>query len=191
MKLLYDFLEMLRAVRADLKEYFLKDPSARSETHVAFTSIGFHALLFYRISHFFWCHRMKWLAEFIHYAARILFSVDIHPAAKIEPGVVIDHGIGTVIGSTTSIGSGTLIYHGVTLGTRKLVEGKRHPDVGRNVVIGAGAKILGPLVIGDNAKIGANSVVLEHVQPNTTVVGIPARPVSKFCKCEVQEDEIA
>jgi len=105
--------------------------------------------------------------------------MDIHPAAKIEPGVLIDHGFGVVIGSTASIGKGTIIYHGVTLGTRRIVDGKRHPDIGENVLIGAGAKILGPIKIGDNVQIGANSVVLDDVPENSKVAGIPAKPLKK------------
>jgi len=101
--------------------------------------------------------------------------MDIHPAAEIEPGVVIDHGIGVVIGATASVKSGTVIYHGVTLGAKRICSGKRHPDIGRNVLIGAGAKILGPIKIGDNAVIGANAVVLRDVPENSLAVGIPAR----------------
>ncbi|GAB4307285.1 MAG: serine O-acetyltransferase [Pseudothermotoga sp.] len=105
--------------------------------------------------------------------------MDLHPAATIEPGVVIDHGIGVVIGSTATVGKGTLIYHGVTLGTKKVCPGKRHPDIGKDVVIGAGAKILGPISVGDRATIGANAVVLHNVPENSLAVGIPAKILRK------------
>jgi len=177
-----EMMSLIKAVRKDLDEYLLKDSAARSKIHIYLTSAGFHALFLYRISHLLWNLRFFWPAELIHYFNRVLFSVDIHPAAYFEAGVVIDHGIGVVIGSTATIGSGTLIYHGVTLGSRRIVEGKRHPDIGRNVIIGAGAKILGPIIIGDNAQIGANSVVLEHVSEAQTYVGIPAKASKTFQK---------
>ncbi|AKI97146.1 serine O-acetyltransferase [Kosmotoga pacifica] len=177
--------KLVLAVKRDLDEYLKKDPAARSRTHVALTSAGYHALFLYRISHMLWNLNLFWLAEILHYYTRVAYSIDIHPAAKLEAGVVIDHGIGTVIGSTASVGSGTLIYHGVTLGSRRVVSGKRHPDIGRDVIIGAGAKILGPIIIGDRARIGANSVVLEHVPEGQTYVGIPAKSSKKTTRKEV------
>ncbi|MFO7881025.1 MAG: serine O-acetyltransferase EpsC [Kosmotogaceae bacterium] len=177
--LLTEFKKLLNNINIDIEQYQIKDPSAGSSAYIIFTSTGFQALVFYRISKFFWDLRMKWISFLIHYFSKILFSVDIHPGANLEAGVVIDHGIGTVIGETASVGSGTLIYHKVTLGNRVVINGKRHPDIGRNVTIGAGAKILGPIYIGDNAKIGANSVVLHHVCKNDTVVGIPAKSIQK------------
>ena len=165
-----------RAIKLDKKEYLEKDPSIESKWQLIFHA-GFLSLILYRWSHLFYSHNLKFLAFLFHFFSRILFAIDINPAAKIEPGVVIDHGIGTVIGSTTTIGSGTLIYHGVTLGSRNIQKGKRHPDIGKNVLIGSGAKILGPIKIGDNSQIGANSVVLKNVPPNTKAIGIPAKIV--------------
>lgn len=178
-QILLEFRKLLNDINKDLDQYKVKDPSVSSVSYVIFTSTGFQALLFYRISRFFWNIRLKWLGLLFHYFSKILFSVDIHPGANLEAGVVIDHGLGTIIGETASVGSGTLIYHEVTLGNRIVTKGKRHPDIGKNVIIGAGAKILGPIYIGDNAKIGANSVVLNHVCKNDTVVGIPARSTKK------------
>lgn len=175
-----EITNLLKAVKKDLEEYLAKDPTARSKFHVYIISTGFHALFLYRLSHMLWNLGLFWLAEMVYYLNRVLFSVDIHPAALLESGIVIDHGIGVVIGSTATVGSGTLIYHGVTLGNRRITEGKRHPDIGRNVIIGAGAKILGPIIVGDNAKIGANSVVLEHVPENQTYAGIPAKKMEKI-----------
>ncbi len=178
-QILSEFRKLLNSINRDLEQYKVKDPSANSLAYIIFTSTGFQALLFYRISRFFWNLRLKWISLLFHYFSKILFLVDIHPGANLEPGVVIDHGIGTVMGETASVGSGTLIYHEVTLGNRVMTNGKRHPDIGKNVIIGAGAKILGPIYIGDNARIGANSVVLHHVCKNDTVVGIPAKSTQK------------
>lgn len=173
------------AIKKDKEEILKKDPSIENSYQVLF-HVGFISLTFYRISHLFYINNLKFISFLIHFLSRILFSIDIHPAAKIEPGVVIDHGIGTVIGSTASIGEGTIIYHGVTLGARNIQKGKRHPDVGKNVLIGAGAKILGPVKIGNNAKIGANSVVLDDVPENSVFVGIPAKNINEIKKEEIE-----
>ncbi len=169
----------IHAISADLNKYLELDPSVSKKWMVLFSSLGFYALLFYRISHLFWRWRIIPLSLIIYTWGKIVTSSDIHPAAEIEPGVVIDHGIGTVIGSTASVGTGTLIYHGVTLGAKRPVKGKRHPDVGRGVLLGTGAKILGPITIGDNAVVGANSVVLKDVPKGALVVGIPGRIVEE------------
>ncbi|QTA38351.1 serine acetyltransferase [Thermosipho ferrireducens] len=170
-------LRNLKKIREeDIKEYLKKDPSLESKWQLFFHG-GFQALQLYRISHLFYRHDLKFISYFFYYLSRIFYSVDIHPGAIIEPGVVIDHGIGTVIGSTVTIGKGTLIYHGVTLGSRNIQKGKRHPDIGRNVLIGCGASVLGPIKIGDNVQIGANSVVLSSVPSNVKVAGIPAKIV--------------
>jgi serine O-acetyltransferase len=173
---LKDLSDLNKAIKLDKKEYLKKDPSIENSWQLMFHA-GFLSLKLYRWSHLFYSHNLKFLAFLLHFISRVLFAIDINPAAKIEPGVVIDHGIGTVIGSTTTIGSGTLIYHGVTLGARNIQKGKRHPDVGKNVLIGSGAKILGPVKIGDNSQIGANAVVLKNVPPNTKATGIPAKIV--------------
>ncbi|KUK93348.1 MAG: Serine acetyltransferase [Thermotogales bacterium 46_20] len=178
---------LLRDLREDLRYYMLLDPSAERRSDIILFSAGFHALLFYRLAHSLWTRRLRFLAKFFSYVARILFSADIHPAAQIAKGVVIDHSIGVVIGSTASIGKGTLIYHGVTLGTRRIIKGKRHPDIGENVVIGANASILGPIVVGSGAKIGANSVVINSVPSGATAVGIPARIINDGSK-ESEQD---
>ncbi len=163
------------AIRADLNKYLELDPSVSKKWMVILSSSGFHALFIYRIAHLFWKWRLTPLSLIFYVWGKILTASDIHPASQIEPGVVIDHGIGTVIGSTATVGTGTLIYHGVTLGAKRPVRGKRHPDVGKNVLLGAGAKILGPITVGDNAIIGANAVVLEDVPQNALAVGIPAK----------------
>ena len=167
------------SIDSDIRQYMLKDPTMKTRALVIFFSAGFHALLMYRISNYLWNYRMKFIALILHYLSRVVYSIDIHPAAQLSGGIVIDHGIGVVIGSTAKVGSGTIIYHGVTLGARYILEGKRHPDIGRNVVLGAGAKILGPVLIGDNVKVGANSVVLNDVKEGRTVVGVPARVIRK------------
>lgn len=174
-----DFINVFRAISEDIAYYLKLDPSSTSRFHVLFFNASFHGLVCYRFSNFFYRHKLKILAHVIHYFSRVLFSMDLHPAATIEPGVVIDHGIGVVIGSTATVGKGTLIYHGVTLGTKKVCPGKRHPDIGKDVVIGAGAKILGPISVGDRAIIGANAVVLHNVPENSLAVGIPAKILRK------------
>lgn len=158
-----------------MKAYLRLDPVTSNVFQLVFFNASFHGLLLYRISHLFYHWKIYPLSYFFYYLTRVLFSMDIHPAAEIEPGVVIDHGIGVVIGATATVRSGTVIYHGVTLGAKHICSGKRHPDVGRNVLIGAGAKILGPIKIGDNAIIGANAVVLKDVPENSIAVGVPAR----------------
>ncbi|SHH56192.1 serine O-acetyltransferase EpsC [Thermosipho atlanticus] len=174
-----DLKDVFRAIKKDKEEYLKKDPSIEFKWQLIF-HVGFLSLKLYRWSHLLYKHNMKFLAYLLHFVSRVLFAVDINPSAEIEPGVVIDHGIGTVIGSTVTIGTGTLIYHGVTLGSRNIQKGKRHPDIGRNVLIGSGAKILGAIKIGDGAQIGANSVVLHDVAPYTKVVGIPAKKVEQL-----------
>ncbi|MBT1247599.1 MULTISPECIES: serine O-acetyltransferase EpsC [Thermosipho] len=171
-----DFIDTIKAIEEDRKELSKKDPSIE-KVYQIFLHTGFQALVLYRLSHLFYKYDLKFLAFLVHYISKILFSADISPAAYIEPGVVIDHAIGVVIGSTATVRTGTLIYHGVTLGARNIQKGKRHPDIGKNVLIGAGAKILGPVKIGDDARIGANSVVLADIPSGTTFVGVPAKNV--------------
>jgi len=177
-------VSIFKHISEDLEMYLKLDPAAESKLQVFFFYASFQGLMWYRFAHFFYKWKLKVLAYLIYYFVRVVFSMDIHPAARIAPGVVIDHGIGVVIGSTASVGRGTLIYHGVTLGTRKPCSGKRHPDVGENVMIGTGAKILGPIRVGNNAVVGANAVVLEDVPDGAVVVGVPARIVKwrrDFC----------
>ncbi len=164
--------------REDLATICEKDPAARSKLEVALCYPGFHAILIHRASH--WLHKKGWYvtARFISEIARLLTGIEIHPAATIGRRVFIDHGSGLVIGETAEVGDDCTIYHGVTLGGTSLGKGvKRHPTLGKNVVVGAGAQVLGAFTVGDNAIVGANAVVVKAVAPNTTVVGIPARPV--------------
>jgi serine O-acetyltransferase len=166
---------MFKAIKADLQAVFDRDPAATSTLEVILTYAGFHALLAYRISHWLKSHDVPILPRVISQLARWLTGVEIHPSAKIGTGFFIDHGMGVVVGETAEIGDYVTLFQGVTLGGTGKERGKRHPTLGNHVVVGAGAKILGGIMIGDNVKIGANSVVLKNVPPNSTVIGVPAR----------------
>nr|WP_026596479.1 serine O-acetyltransferase [Methylohalobius crimeensis] len=169
---------MRRRLREDVSCVFARDPAARSWWEVATAYPGVHALWLHRLSHCLWNHGWYWFARFLSHIARWLTGIEIHPGAHIGQRFFIDHGMGVVIGETAVIGDDCTLYHGVTLGGTSWKKGKRHPTLGRNVVVGAGAKILGPIQVGDNARIGSNSVVLKDVPPGATVVGIPAHVVS-------------
>ncbi|MFN3699387.1 MAG: serine O-acetyltransferase [Dictyoglomus sp.] len=164
---------------ADYKAVFERDPAARNFLEVILCYPGFHAILLHRIAHFLWKLKIPVIPRLISHINRFLTGIEIHPGAKIGKGFFIDHGMGVVIGETTEIGDNVLIYQGVTLGGTGKEKGKRHPTIGNNVVIGAGAKVLGPITIGDNTRIGSGSVVLKSVPPNCTVVGVPGRIVSQ------------
>jgi len=166
---------MLGKIRQDLKAVFDRDPAATSTLEVVLTYAGFHALLAYRISHWLKSMGVPFLPRFISQIARLLTGIEIHPSAKIGTGFFIDHGMGVVIGETAEIGDYVTLFQGVTLGGTGKERGKRHPTLGNHVVVGAGAKILGGITVGDNVKIGANSVVIKNVPPNSTVIGVPAR----------------
>jgi serine O-acetyltransferase len=168
---------MLKTLAADFRIIFERDPAARSGLEVLFCYPGFQALVFHRFAH--WLHglRLPLIARLISHIARFLTGVEIHPGAVIGQGVFIDHGMGVVIGETAIIGNYALIYQGVTLGGTGKECGKRHPTLGENVVVGAGAKVLGNIEVGSNARIGAGSVVLRNVPADCTVVGIPGRIV--------------
>ncbi len=168
---------MFRRIREDIQCGFERDPAARSVWEVLTCYPGFHALQMHRFSHSLWRLRLRWLARFMSHIARFLTGVEIHPGAIIGGRVFIDHGMGVVIGETAEIGDDCTLYHGVTLGGVSWNAGKRHPTLGRGVVVGAGAKILGPFTVGEGAKVGSNSVVVKPVPPGATVVGIPARIV--------------
>src|SRR5450755_469322 len=169
---------MLSHFREDIQCVFERDPAARSVWEVITCYPGFHALQMHRFSHTLWKLRLRWLARFASHIARFLTGIEIHPGAVIGRRVFIDHGMGIVVGETAEIGDDCTLYHGVTLGGTSWNKGKRHPTLGRAVVVGAGAKILGPLLIGDGAKVGSNAVVVRDVPPGATAVGIPARIVT-------------
>ena len=168
---------MLEKVKKDLNAVFRHDPAARSKLEVVLTYSGFHALVMYRFAHFLYLHRWRLAARMVSQFAKFLTGVEIHPAARIGTGVVIDHGEGVVIGETAEVGNNVLIYQGVTLGGTGKDTGKRNLTVCDNVMISAGAKVLGPFTVGKGAKIGAGSIVLKEVPPNATVVGVPGRVV--------------
>ncbi|NHJ03864.1 MAG: serine O-acetyltransferase [Candidatus Heimdallarchaeota archaeon] len=162
---------------SDVSAAFRKDPAADSIVTVLTSYPGIQAVLLYRVAHFLWKAGLPFVPRYISNIAHQLTGIDIHPGAKIGSDFFIDHGTGVVIGETAEIGDNVLIFQGVTLGGVSLERKKRHPTIGNNVVIGAGAKILGPITIGDNVKIGSNSVVIKDVPPNSVVVGVPGRVV--------------
>jgi serine O-acetyltransferase len=166
---------MFRAIKEDISSVFERDPAARSTLEVLTCYPGVHARIMHRISHRLWQWRLFWLARFMSHVARFLTGIEIHPGATIGRRFFIDHGMGVVIGETAEIGDDVTLYHGVTLGGTSWKEGKRHPTLGNGVVVGAGAKILGPILIGDAAKIGSNAVVVKNVPAGATAAGIPAR----------------
>lgn len=168
---------MLASIRQDLRAVFDRDPAATSTLEVILTYAGFHALLAYRVSHWLSTYHIPFLPRAISQVARLLTGIEIHPAAIIGQGFFIDHGMGVVIGETAEIGDYVTLFQGVTLGGTGKERGKRHPTLGNHVVVGAGAKILGGIRIGDNVKVGANSVVLKSVPANSTVTGVPARVI--------------
>lgn len=168
---------MFKRLKREIKVIFERDPAARSVWEIFLCYPGFHAILFHRLAHFLWIHKVPLLPRLISHLSRFLTGIEIHPGAKIGEGFFIDHGMGIVIGETSEIGNDVLLYQGVTLGGTGKEKGKRHPTLGNDVVAGAGAKILGPITIGNNVRIGAGSVVVRSVPDNSTVVGIPAKRV--------------
>ena len=174
---------MLTTLREDIRAILERDPAARGFFEVLTCYPGLHALWLHRLAHALWSTRigpLKWLARFIAMVSRWLTGIEIHPGATLGHGVFIDHGMGVVIGETTEIGDHCTIYQGVTLGGTSLVKGsKRHPTLESRVVVGAGAKVLGPFTVGEGAKIGSNAVVVKAVPPGATVIGIPARIVDE------------
>ena len=170
---------MFSKLKAELDAVMARDPAARSRAEVYFLYSGFKAVRSYRKANWFFRHNMKFIARYISQRARRKTGIEIHPGATIGKNLFIDHGMGVVIGETTVIGDNCTLYQGVTLGGTGKEQGKRHPTIGNNVMISAGAKVLGSFTIGDNSKIGAGSVVLEPVPPNSTVVGVPGRVVKR------------
>jgi serine O-acetyltransferase len=183
---------MLSRIKEDIHCVFDRDPAAQSVFEVITCYPGFHAILIHRLSHYFWQHEFKWLGRFTSHLGRWLTGIEIHPGAQIGRRFFIDHGMGIVIGETAVIGDDCTLYHSVTLGGTSWQKGKRHPTLHNGVVIGAGAKVLGPIEIGADARVGSNSVVLKSVPAGATVVGIPAHVVdNKKKKTAMLLDEIA
>jgi serine O-acetyltransferase len=168
---------MFSVLKEDIKAVFDRDPAARSALEVFFCYPGLHALWFHRLAHWLWKRQLYFLGRFTSHLGRFFTGIEIHPGATIGKGFFIDHGMGVVIGETAEIGENVTLYHGVTLGGVSWEKTKRHPTVEDNVVIGSGAKVLGPFTVGKGSKIGSNSVVVKEVPPNATVVGIPGRTV--------------
>ena len=169
---------MYDRIKEDIDCVFERDPAARTVFEVITAYPGFHAIMIHRISHYVWENGFRWLGRFISHFSRWITGIEIHPGARIGRRFFIDHGMGIVIGETSVIGDDCTLYHGVTLGGTTWRKGKRHPTLDAGVVVGAGAKILGPITIGDNARIGSNTVVLKDVPKDATVVGIPGHVIS-------------
>ena len=183
---------MLSRLKEDIACVFERDPAAQSVFEVLTTYPGVHAVIVHRLSHYCWKANWRWLARFIAYLSRWWTGIEIHPGAEIGRRFFIDHGMGVVIGETAVIGDDCTLYHGVTLGGTTWKKGKRHPTLGNGVVIGAGAKVLGPIDIGEGARVGSNSVVLKPVPAGATVVGIPGHIVDpKEKKTTLVLDEVA
>jgi len=170
---------MLKKIRQDINSVFQRDPAARTWLEVLVNYPGLHAIWGYRIAHWFWQHHLFLCGRMFSQLIRWLTGIEIHPGAQIGERLFIDHGMGVVIGETTEIGSDVTLYHGVTLGGTSLQKGKRHPTIGNRVVIGAGAKVLGAIIIGDDSRIGANAVVVKPVPENSVVVGVPGQVVTR------------
>ncbi|HCC00755.1 MAG TPA: serine O-acetyltransferase [Ruminococcaceae bacterium] len=168
---------MFRRIREDLRSIRKRDPAARSDIEVFFLYAGFHAVLYYRVSHWLYKHHRFGFARWVSQLGRFFTGIEIHPGATIGKGLFIDHGMGVVIGETAEVGDYCTLYQGVTLGGTGKDTGKRHPTLGSHVMVGSGAKVLGPVNIGDHAKVGANALVLIDVPPRSTAVGVPARVV--------------
>jgi serine O-acetyltransferase len=165
--------------REDIQCVFERDPAARTSFEIITTYPGVHAIVLHRISHAVWQRDFKWLARMLSHLARWLTGIEIHPGAQIGRRFFIDHGMGVVIGETAIIGDDCTLYHGVTLGGTSWEKGKRHPTLANNVVVGAGAKVLGPIEIGEGARIGSNAVVVKDVPAGATVVGVPGRLINQ------------
>jgi len=170
---------MLKTLRRDIQSVFDRDPAARSVLEVLLCYPGLYAVWGYRLSHWLWRHRLKVLGRYVSQVMRWFTGIEIHPGATIGPGLFIDHGMGVVIGETAEIGEEVTLYHTVTLGGTSLQKGKRHPTLGDRVTVGAGAKILGPITIGSDSRIGANAVVVKSVPANSVVVGVPGQIIAR------------
>ncbi|MFT5134987.1 MAG: serine O-acetyltransferase [Arenicella sp.] len=182
---------MFARIKEDISVVFDRDPAARHTFEVLTTYPGLHAVLIHRVTHALWGVGLKWLARFIAHLSRWITGIEIHPGAQIGRRFFIDHGMGVVIGETAEVGDDCTLYHGVTLGGTSWKKGKRHPTLGNDVVIGAGAKVLGPIKVNDGARIGSNSVVVKEVNPGATMVGIPAHQVGspEYARANGKADE--
>jgi len=170
---------MFDQMRRDIRVVMERDPAARSALEVAFCYPGVHAIWIHRPAHWLWCHGWFVMARFLSHLGRFITGIEIHPNATLGPGLFIDHGMGVVIGETAEIGENVTLLHGVTLGGTSLKKEKRHPTLGDNVVVGAGAGVFGAFTIGSGSRIGAGSVVVREVPPNSVVVGVPGRVTSR------------
>jgi serine O-acetyltransferase len=170
---------MFTRLREDIAVVFERDPAARNTWEVITCYPGLHALLIHRLAHWLWGQRLRWIARMVSHLSRWLTGIEIHPGAQIGRRFFIDHGMGVVIGETADIGDDCTLYHGVTLGGTSWNKGKRHPTLGNGVVLGAGAKVLGPITVGDRARVGSNAVVVKDVPPGATAIGIPARIIAE------------
>lgn len=182
---------MFDNIRHDISVVLERDPAAKSKFDALISYPGVHALIYYRMAHWAWENGFYTLGRFISHLGRFLSGIEIHPGAKIGKGLFIDHGMGVVIGETAEIGDDVTLYQGVTLGGTSLEAGKRHPTLEDRVIVGAGAKIIGPILVGKNARVGSNAVVVKSVMENTTVVGIPAKvvqPQKQTQKQKAQKD---
>ena len=170
---------MFKTLSADLNAVLDRDPAARNKFEIILTYPGLHALWAHRVANWLWVHNAKLVGRVLSQLARFFTGIEIHPGARIGSGFFIDHGMGVVIGETAEVGDNVTLYHGVTLGGTSLEKGKRHPTLGDRVVVGAGAKILGAITIGDDSRIGANAVVVKSVPPNSVVIGVPGQIVRR------------
>lgn len=181
---------MLNRLMETLSAYQARDPAARSKLEIFLLYPGVHAIIYHRLAHWLYCHNLKFLARLISQWSRHWTGIEIHPGAQIGRRFVVDHGMGIVIGETAEVGDDVLLYHGVTLGGTGKDQGKRHPTIGNNVLIGCGAKVLGPFKVGNNSRIASNSVVLSEVPDDATAVGVPARLVRIAGKKVSYADEV-
>jgi serine O-acetyltransferase len=171
--------KFIAMVRRDVQSVFERDPAARSRLEVLLNYSGLHAVWMHRINHWLWQHNLKLIARWLSQITRWFTGIEIHPGATIGQGFFIDHGMGVVIGETAEVGANVTLFHGVTLGGTSTEKGKRHPTIGDRVVIGAGAKVLGAITIGEDSRIGANAVVVKTVPPNSVVVGVPGQNIAR------------
>jgi serine O-acetyltransferase len=182
---------MFQRVKEDINCVFARDPAARNHFEVLTTYPGVHAIIIHRMSHVLWHYGLKWLARIFSNIARFFTGIEIHPAATIGRRFFIDHGMGVVIGETAVVGDDCTLYHGVTLGGTSWQAGKRHPTLENDVVIGAGAKILGPITLASGVRVGSNAVVVKNAPVNTTIIGIPGREIKRRSNRQKKREDIA